>query len=396
MKNKITIQDILVRHFPEYELIHDLPSYVLEAAQRLIDCRTSALGGHKYYCPECDKEEIVYNPCHHRICPQCSHIAKDEWLKVQTNRMIATNYYHVVFTIPSEFNMYWLKNKKIMTDILFESVKETLLQMCGNEELLGVLPGIIATLHTWGSTLALHPHIHCLITDGGLTKDGKWKRGRRGKESKKGFLLPIKSNGVMGVFRAKFIFKMIGSLRRNKLVIPIEHLNKTTKEIESIYSKLKDKKWNVDIRERYQHGNGVAKYLANYLKGGAIGNSRIKSCKNEQVTFSYKNSRKNRKKELMTLDVHEFIRRLLLHVPEKRQRLVRYYGIFSSNKKHLLNKARNLFGQPAVKKIEKIKKEVICKTCGHKLRMIDEIEPIRRTNILNYRRYKMTSIKKAI
>ena len=392
-KKKTTVQTILTHYFPEYELKHDLPLYVLNAAQRLIDCRTSALGGHKYYCTDCGKEEIVYNPCHHRICPQCSHIAKDEWLKGQMNRMIATNYYHIVFTIPSEYNDYWLTNKKIMTDILFDSVKETLIDMCLNEKLLGVIPGIIATLHTWGSALSLHPHIHCLITDGGLTKDGSWKSGRRGKTSRKGFLLPITEHGVMGVFRAKFTFKMIGSLRRDKLTLPFTDGDKSNSEVEALYNKLKAKKWNVAIRERYQHGNGVAKYLANYLKGGAIGNSRIKSCVDEKVTFTYKNSRKNRKEELMTLDVYEFIKRLLLHVPEKRQRLVRYYGLFSSSKKELLNKARKSFGQPAVMKTDRLTIDIICKECGHKLKMLEKIEPVRKIEMMNYRRYKMLNEK---
>ncbi len=391
-----TIQYILQQYYPSYRLGHNLPLYVQKAVSKLMMCRTAFLGGHKYICPDCNKEEIVYNPCQHRSCPQCAKIGKEEWLQKQKKKLISTNYYHVVFTIPSEFNIYWLRNKKIMTNLLFNSVKETLLDMCANPNLLGVLPGIITTLHTWGGTLALHPHIHCLITDGGLTKEGKWKSGRRGKKSNKGFLLPINEHGVMGVFRAKFVFKMIGSLRKGKLILPDIDSGKNIKQIEKFYTDLKAKKWNVDIRERYNHGKGVAIYLANYLKGGPIGNSRIKNTTNGKIVFTYKNSRKNRKEDTIELGKDEFIKRLLFHIPEQRQRLVRYYGLFASNKIKELNKARRTFGQLPVEDFEREPIHIKCQSCGHELEKYELIEPRKLgfTLFSGKKKYEKYNIKK--
>ena len=343
MSRQITVQSILQQHYAAYEAKHNLPYNVRHAAERLIDCRTTRLGGHKYYCSDCgEEEEIVYNPCHHRICPNCANIAREEWLKVQKSKLIATNYYHIVFTIPEQFNVYWLKNVKLMTLI---RAKETLIDMCLNPKLLGAQPGIIATLHTWDSTLTLHPHIHYLITDGGLDKDGVWINSKRNKGNNKSFLLPIKEKGVMDVFRAKFVYKMIGSLRKNQLCLPDDDLFITEKEIENKFTLLKGKKWNVNIRERYEHGNGVATYLANYLKGGAIGNSRIKRCENGKVVFTYKNSKKGRRVDRIELDAEEFIHRLLLHVPVKGQRLV-LMRMFNSNGQFIKGKVSTFSTPP--------------------------------------------------
>ena len=200
----------------------------------------------------------------------------------------------------------------------------------------------------------------------------------------------------MGVFRAKFVFKMIGSLRRKKLILPATDSDKSMKQIEKIYTDLKVKKWNVDIRERYNHGKGVAIYLANYLKGGPIGNSRIKNTTNGKIVFTYKNSRKNRKEDTIELDKNEFIKRLLFHIPEKKQRLVRYYGLFASNKINELNKARRTFGQLPVEDFEREPIHIKCQSCGHELEKCEVIEPRKLgfTLFIGKKKYEKYNIKK--
>src|SRR5207237_3008495 len=168
----------------------------------VMQCRTAALGGHIQACPDGHVLRVWYNSCRHRSCPQCTYLQTERWLALQQARLLACDHYHVIFTLPHELNPFWLANVRVMSALLFQTVRETLTTLLADPQYLGAQPGIIAALHTWSQTLVLHPHLHCLVTGGGLTPDGHWKAVRNG------FLLPVRV--VMAVFRGK----MLDALRR--------------------------------------------------------------------------------------------------------------------------------------------------------------------------------------
>lgn len=167
--SKATVQDILQQGFTSYAATQPLPDYVRHAAHALMACRTAALGGHVQACPEKHFHRIWYNSCRHRLCPQCTFIQIERWLAKQKARLLRSDHYHVIFTIPDDLNALWLKNTKQMMTLLFSAAQKTLFELLGDPKYLGATPGVIAALHTWGQTLVLHPHLHCLVTGGGLT-----------------------------------------------------------------------------------------------------------------------------------------------------------------------------------------------------------------------------------
>jgi Transposase zinc-binding domain/Putative transposase len=156
---------------------HQVPGYVRKAVWALRACRTAVLGGHVQRCPDGHFERVWYNSCRHRLCPQCAWLQVERWLDQQRARLLACDHYHVIFTMPSELHDLWQANVAVMTTLLFAGVRDTLLELLGDEAYLGAKPGIIATLHTWTQTLLLHPHVHCLLTGGGLTESGDWVAG---------------------------------------------------------------------------------------------------------------------------------------------------------------------------------------------------------------------------
>src|SRR5438874_12574982 len=208
----VTLQTIFQDAFPAYEQTNLLPSHVRKAARAIMQCRTAALGGHIQACPDGHVTRVWYNSCRHRSCPQCTSLQTERWLTLQQARLLACDHYHVIFTLPHDLNALWLANMPVMSALLFQAGRDTLVDLLADPQYLGAQPGIIAALHTWSQTLGLHPHLHCVVTGGGRTPDGHWKAVRNG------FLLPVRV--VMAVFRGT----MLGALRRawarDELVLP--------------------------------------------------------------------------------------------------------------------------------------------------------------------------------
>jgi len=227
--DKITLQTILQLGYETYARMHALPDYVRRAVWALLACRTARLGGHVQACPDGHIERIWYNSCRHRMCPQCAWLQIERWLAKQKARLLACDHYHVIFTMPHELNELWVANVAVMTQLLFASMHATLFELLRDAKYLGAQPGMIATLHTWSQTLLLHPHIHTLVTGGGL-------------------------NAIQQ------------GLAQGTLQLPT---GKSRQQMENLLNKLGRTKWNVHIRERYAHGTGVLTYLARYLRGGA-------------------------------------------------------------------------------------------------------------------------------
>lgn len=331
-----SIQTILKTSFPAYERTHKLPSHIRRAARALINCRTAELGGHMQECPDQHYHRHWYNSCRHRACPQCNRLRLNQWLDRQTNRLVQCGHYHMIFTPPHDLCDMWIRNVRTMTDILFTAVRDTLFEFFLDDRHIGGKPGIIATLHTWSQTLILHPHIHCLITEGGLS-DGKWIC-----RTKQGYLLPVRA--VMAVFRGKYLAYIDNAIAKSELNLPD---GMTVQKWKNLKNKLGRTKWNVHIRDRYEYGKGILIYLSRYIRGGSISNKRILSSTDNGVTFKHRISGTT-KQGIMTLPTDDFIKRYLLHVPEPNTKVVRSYGLYAPTAKEELSLCRTHFGQTAV------------------------------------------------
>jgi len=311
---------------------------------RILKCRTSALGGHEWTC-ECGHKKNIYNSCNNRSCPQCSWHQINLWTEKRLKKVIERDHFHVVFTIPEEINRLWLKNSSLMAYILFESVKDTIKVFSHDIRYIGAKTGSILNLHTWGQNMSLHPHIHCLITAGGINENGNWIN------SKGEYLFPVKA--MKKYFRGKFL-------------IILKNYAKTFNDeiaILNMIDMLFDKEWNVFIKEKYSHAEGVIKYLARYVKGGPIKDSRIVNFNDKNVTFRYKDYRDNKEK-IMTLSMKVFIQRLLLHIPPSRFKTIRYIGLYSPQsfkKYYSLLKKYDL--ETELKNKSEIYKPEICPAC---------------------------------
>jgi hypothetical protein len=258
----------------------------------------------------------------------------------------------MIFTLPHELNEIWLLNVRRMTDILFTCVRDTLYEFFFDEKHIGGKPGIIATLHTWSQTLILHPHIHCLITEGGL-KGAEWIDTRL-----KGYLLPVRA--VMAVFRGKLLAYIDRAVEKGEMSLPE---GMSIQRWRNLKNKLGRTKWNVHIRERYDHGKGILIYLSRYMRGGAISNKRIVSYTDKRVVFRYRASEAS-KKEVMTLPETDFIHRYLLHVPQPHTKVVRSYGLYATTAKYELSLCRTKFGQDAASEAEILNWQSFCETRG--------------------------------
>jgi Putative transposase/Transposase zinc-binding domain len=341
----VTLQTIFQDAFPAYEQCHALPAHVRRAAHALMQCRTAALGGHIQACPDGHVARVWYNSCRHRSCPQCAYLQTERWLARQRARLLACDHYHVIFTLPHDLNPLWLANVPVMTTLLFQAVRDTLGTLLADPKYLGAQPGILMALHTWSQTLVLHPHLHCLVTGGGLTPDGQWQAVRQG------FLLPARV--VMAVFRGKMLDAMRQAYAREDLVLPEGMQPQPFVNLLNRLGHPTKTRWNVRIMERYAHGAGVVTYLARYLRGGPIKNGRLVAYDGARVTFTGRTRHEEAdgarpRSQQMTLPVADFLQRWLLHVPRPQTRVVRSYGLYHSPQTAGLALCRAALGQPPV------------------------------------------------
>ena len=262
---KNTVQSVFLIGYAAFNQAYRLPNNVRKAAWNILNCRTATLGGHRQVCPDGHFERNHYNSCKHRICPQCAFLQVQKWLKKQTKRLLDCDHYHVILTIPHELNPLWRLNNKTMANLLFRCAYDTLFELLGDPKYLGAKPGIMASLHTWTKTLLLHPHIHCLVTGGGII-NGKWIA------CKNDFLLPFRV--VRDLFRGKVCAAVLEALENESLILPEGNRPQQWK---NLLNKLGRKKWNARVMDKYSHGRGVVSYLARYVRGGPISNSRIVS-----------------------------------------------------------------------------------------------------------------------
>ena len=342
-----TLGSIFRQHFAGYAQRHRQPLYVHRAAYWLSHCRTLDLGGHLNRCPEGHVEHASYNSCHQRYCPQCQGLATERWLQAQKSRLLACAHHHLIFTIPHELNELWVFNRAPMAQLLFAAVRDTLSELLADPKYLGARPAFMLALHTWGRSLILHPHIHALVADGGLTDAGTWVQPRRSH------FLPARV--VMMLFRGKFLAALRGALESGKLRLPP---NPGYAHFTSLLNKIARVKWNVRLCTRYAHGAGVTAYLARYVRGGALKNSQIIAITSEHISFRYRPHRDedhaDRGPQLMRLTPAAFFSRYLAHVPPPGLQSLRAYGLYAHTQRKHLDQAREQLGQPPVQTPEPI------------------------------------------
>ncbi len=333
-----------------------LPSHI-NAFDDILKCRTPIMGGKLYYCPDCKKYEYSYHSCGNRNCPKCQNDKADLWLEKNNNLLLPVNHFMITFTLPDELRSFARSNQKLFYNLLFKCSSKSIEKLSADPKYIGGKPGMIGVLHTWSRTLAYHPHIHYIVTGGGLSKNkSKWNKSRNN------FLLPVKALSV--IYKAKFR----DELRKENLTL-----------FNSIPSKVWCKDWVVNSIA-VGKGEKALKYLAQYVFRIAISNSRIISYKSGMVTFKYKESQTNQWK-IMTLEVEEFIRRFLQHVLPCGFVKVRYYGLFAVANRALLSKTREMLGYNEIEPKEKTKKVFICPECKKEMVVAIVIpRPARRCN----------------
>lgn len=344
----LTIQEILRDAFAEYEQTHRLPPYLIRAALDLIACRTAGMGGHVEACPNGHVHRVWYNSCRHRSCPQCRGLRIEQWLARQQSRILDCTHYHTIFTVPEDLNEVWQYNKRLFGNLMFRSAADTLAKLFADEQHLGGTAGMIMALHSWGRNLSDHPHIHCLVTGGGLTAAGRWVEVRRK------CLLPRKV--VMILFRGKLLDGLRKAADAGTLTLPP---TMRLAQLKGLLNKLGRQTWNVKILEGYTRPDGVLKYLARYIRGGPLSNRQLVSYRDGRVLFRHQNHREVDESgkpatAIADLPVEEFLRRLLTHVPIPGMHTVRSYGLYAGAKREALDAARAQLGQAAVCRPERI------------------------------------------
>lgn len=279
-------------------------------------CRTAELGGHVDRCDDCGYTRISYNSCRNRHCPKCQIVNKERWIMAREADLLPVGYFHVVFTLPDCLNPLCHQHPKALYDLLFRSVRDTLFAFAADPKHLGAEIGYISVLHTWGQTLTLHPHLHCIIPAGGITVKGNWKQAR----SKGNFLFPVKA--LSKVFRGKFRDGLLQKAKDAGFEVSSDLLRKMHRS-----------NWVVYAKEPFAGPKQVIEYLGRYSHRVAISNHRLISASDGKVTFRYKDYRHGNKQKVMTLEATEFLRRFCLHILPPRFVKIRHYGFLSSRRK---------------------------------------------------------------
>jgi Zn finger protein HypA/HybF involved in hydrogenase expression len=341
----LEVADIFRQHGAQWRQNHqghiNLNQYkVMTAIER---CRSAELGGHVLSCESCHHQQISYNSCRNRHCPKCQASAAKRWYEARQQDLLMVPYYHVVFTLPEVVGKIAYQNKSEIYSILFKSSAETLLTIAADPKHLGARIGVTMVLHSWGSALMHHPHVHCVVPGGGVSLDGQqWIA------CKPGFFLPVRV--LSRLFRRLFLHKLLEAHQQGKLSFHGQLAE--LKERQHFNDALKpagQQEWVVYAKRPFAGPKAVLAYLARYTHRVAIANSRLVSMNDQGVTFGWKDYRNKERyrAKTMTLSADEFIRRFLLHVLPKGFHRIRHYGLLSSNVRvKSLVLARRLLDQP--------------------------------------------------
>ena len=349
------IQNILSAFFPRYEEKNKQPLRVLKAIEAQLICRKKEQGSSLYRCPEDGSIKEVFHSCRNRGCTVCNERQQNQWLEKQKERLLNCGHFHLVFTLPSEYHALWLHNRKWFIATHFKVVGETLKRLLHEptsskdtgKKHLGATTGFISVLHTWGRQLNLHPHIHCIITAGGLTKKGLWKESGD-------YLVPIRA--LKALYRGKFQAEIKTLIESDDLNLP---KNETKASLLAIHRAVYKKEWSINIQKKYLHGSGIMNYLSRYLGASPIKPQQIIEANNKKIVFRYKDHRDAKIKQL-SLTPDEFMRRYLMHQAEIGVHTVRYYGLYASQNKAKRQQCEDILGLTKEQK----KKQKECASLG--------------------------------
>ena len=350
------IQEILNKGLDEYLEKYKVVGYKQKVIKAIKDCKTEKLGAHKYICDECGYEEIAYNSCRNRHCPNCQTGKKVKWIEARKEEVLNIKYYHVVFTIPSEMYLLTLQNQEKMYKLLFKASAETLKELAKDEKYLGGEIGFFSILHTWGQNLMYHPHIHLVVTGGGLSETEKWV-----EKKEEDFFIPVK------VMSRKFRGKFLSYVKKSKnLKFFGENKDLENPEVfNNLMQQMYEKEWVVYCKEPFKNAESVIQYLGRYTHRVAISNERIIKIEDGKVTFKWRDYKDNNQMKEMTITTEEFIRRFLIHILPPKFMKIRYYGILGNrNKKKKLLKCKILTRTKIYKKKELPTLELLKKVLG--------------------------------
>jgi Putative transposase/Transposase zinc-binding domain len=315
----------------------------LKVMSAIETCRTAALGGHVERCEDCAHERVAYNSCRNRHCPKCQGAAARQWLAEREAELLPVAYYHVVFTLPATLGAIAFHNKAVVYDLLFRTVAETLTTIAADPKHMGARVGLTSVLHTWGSALTHHPHVHVIVPGGGLSFDSsRWIACRRG------FFLPVRV--LSRLFRRLFLEGLIALRDAGRLAFFRDLASLADKRaFDAAIAPLRRSEWVVYAKRPFAGPEAVLAYLARYTHRVAISNSRLLAINKAGVTFKWKDYRINGRDRLktMTLDAAEFIRRFLMHVLPSGFHRIRHYGLFASTlRARNIERIRNLLTKP--------------------------------------------------
>ena len=344
-RQSLEVADIFRAHGPAWRMANagHVSLGQLKVMSAIESCRTAALGGHVARCEDCAHTLIAYNSCRNRHCPKCQGKAAHDWLTARQAELLPVAYYHVVFTLPAPIADIAYHNKAVIYDILFKAAAETLITIAADPRHLGARVGLTSVLHTWGSALTHHPHVHCIVPGGGISPDGaRWIACRPG------FFLPVRV--LSRLFRRLFLDKLAAAHNTGRLHFFGDHGHLADAQAFARYlAPLRKVDWVVYAKRPFAGPEAVLAYLSRYTHRVAISNSRLIARDATAVTFKWKDYRaKGRSRaKVMTLDTGEFIRRFLIHVLPQGFHRIRHYGLSAnSGRAANLARARQLLAVP--------------------------------------------------
>lgn len=324
---RLELADIIREHGAELDGLLPDQCRVLSA---LVRCRTVALGGHVHQCDRCGHREISYNSCRDRHCPKCQGLDEARWIEARVRDLLPVEYFHVVFTIPSELGRLFLANRRAACNLLFSAVSETLIEVARNPANLGARIGFTSILHTWTQQLLYHPHVHCIVPGGGLSQDGSsWI------SAKAGFFLPIRI--LSKVFRGKLLSKLQGAAAAGEIRLP------KSEDVAVLLRTSARQEWVVYAKAPFAGPQQVLRYLGRYTHRIAVSNHRLVSLNDGRLTFRWKDRTDGDQQKLMTLDAAAFLKRFLLHVLPRGLVRIRHYGLLANPvRRKLVRRCREL------------------------------------------------------
>ena len=345
MRPALEVAGIFRRHGPTFRAAHagHLSLGQLKVMAAIETCRTAALGGHVEGCGDCGHRRIAYNSCRNRHCPKCQAAAARDWLAAREADLLPVGYFHVVFTLPAEIAVIAAQNKAVVYDLLFRAASETMLTIAADPRHLGARIGITAVLHSWGSALTHHPHLHMIVPGGGISLDGQ-----RWVSSRPAFLLPVRVLGAL--FRRLFLTRLLELHTAERLRFFGRQAEMAgARAFRRRIALVRKKTWVVYAKPPFAGPAAVLAYLSRYTHRVAISNRRLIALNGSGVTFRYKDYRRDGADRYgtMTLATDEFIRRFLLHVLPKGFHRIRHYGLLASGgRRGNLARARKLLAAP--------------------------------------------------